>query len=138
MLLLTFVALFLNTLTYWGRLSANKNNGKHMSEVVGFHATVTQEVIRLNISDFNLSGGCFGNDIIQKCTKWSQIGVHGLIIGQVFAKFQCASDIFAFVWPKFVFVYIFSNQIAFFVKNNLREARRAIPKLEKNNLSDII
>ena len=28
--------------------------------------------------DFSLSGGCFGTDIIQKCTKWSQIGVHGL------------------------------------------------------------
>ena len=29
-------------------------------------------------SDFNLSGGCFGTDIIQNCTKWSNIGVHGL------------------------------------------------------------
>jgi hypothetical protein len=33
-----------------------------------------------HISDFNLSVGCFGTDIIQKCTKWSQIGVHGLKI----------------------------------------------------------
>ena len=44
-----------------------------------------------NFTDFNLSGGCFGTDIIQKCTKWSQIGVHGLKICQIFAKFQCAS-----------------------------------------------
>ncbi len=44
-----------------------------------------------DIADFNLSPGCFGTDIIQKCTKWSQIGVHGLKIGQIFAKFQCAS-----------------------------------------------
>ena len=42
-------------------------------------------------SDFNLSGGCFGTDIIQKWTKWFQIGVHGLIVGPIFAKFQCAS-----------------------------------------------
>ena len=31
-------------------------------------------------SDFNLSVGCFGTDIFQKYTKWSQIGVHGLTI----------------------------------------------------------
>jgi hypothetical protein len=40
----------------------------------------------INLSDFNLSGGCFGTDIIQNCTKWSQIGVHGLKIGQIFPK----------------------------------------------------
>ena len=33
----------------------------------------------LNVPDFNLSGGCFGTDIIKKCKKWSQIGVHRLI-----------------------------------------------------------
>ena len=43
------------------------------------------------LSDFSLSGDCFGTDIIQKCTKWFQIGVHGLKIGQIFAKFQCVS-----------------------------------------------
>ena len=37
-----------------------------------------------------LKRGCSGTDIIQKCTKWSQIGVHGLRIGQISAKFQCA------------------------------------------------
>ena len=42
-------------------------------------------------SDFNLSGGCFGTDIIQKCTKWSQIGAHGLKIWPIFAKFECVS-----------------------------------------------
>ena len=37
---------------------------------------------RYNIlnTDFNLSPGCFGTDIIQQCTKWSNIGVHGLNI----------------------------------------------------------
>ena len=43
------------------------------------------------LSDFKLSPGCFGTDIIQKCTKWSQIGVHRLKIWQIFAKFQCVS-----------------------------------------------
>ena len=42
-------------------------------------------------TDFNLSVGCFGTDIIKKSTKWSQIGVHGLKIGQTFTKIQCAS-----------------------------------------------
>ena len=40
-------------------------------------------------ADFSLSGGCFGTDIIQKYTKWFQIGVHRLKIGQIFAKCQC-------------------------------------------------
>ena len=43
-----------------------------------------------NIADFSLSGVCFGTDIIQKYTKWFQIGVHGLKIGQIFSKLQCA------------------------------------------------
>ena len=42
-------------------------------------------------SDFNLSDCCFGTDIIQKYTKWAQIGVHGLKIEPIFAKFQCES-----------------------------------------------
>ena len=48
------------------------------------------DCVALN-SDFNLSGGCFGTDIIQNCTKWSNIGVHGLSFGPIFAKFHCAS-----------------------------------------------
>ena len=43
------------------------------------------------LSDFNLSPGCFGTDIIQNCTKWSNIGVHGLKIGPIEAEFQGAS-----------------------------------------------
>ncbi len=51
------------------------------------------------MGDFvSLSVGCFGTDIIQKCTKWSQIGVHGLKIGQIFAKFQCASFLIRTMW----------------------------------------
>ena len=42
-------------------------------------------------SDFNLSGDCSGTDIIQECTKWFQMRVHGLEIGQIFAKCQRAS-----------------------------------------------
>ena len=42
-------------------------------------------------SDFNLNPGCFGTDIIQKCTKWYHVGVHGLKIGQMFPTFQCMS-----------------------------------------------
>ena len=38
-----------------------------------------------------LKHGLFWYGLIQKCTKWCQIGVHGLKIGQIFAKFQCAS-----------------------------------------------
>ena len=42
-------------------------------------------------SDFNLSGGCFGTEIIQNCTKWSNIGVHGLSFGPIEAEFQGVS-----------------------------------------------
>ena len=41
-------------------------------------------------ADFNLRGGCFGTEIIQRCTKWSQIEVHGLKIWPIFAKVKCA------------------------------------------------
>ena len=43
-------------------------------------------------SDFSLSVGCFGTDIIQKSTKWFQIGVHGLKFGQIFTKLQCVQN----------------------------------------------
>ena len=42
-------------------------------------------------TDFSLSPGCFGTNIIQNCTKWSNIGVHGLKIGPIEAEFQGAS-----------------------------------------------
>ena len=41
-------------------------------------------------ADFNWCGGCFGTDIVQNCTKSSNLGVHGLIFGLSFSKFQCA------------------------------------------------
>ena len=44
----------------------------------------------LLIADFNLSGGCFGTDIVQNYTKCSNIEAHGLIFWPIFAKFQCA------------------------------------------------
>ena len=37
------------------------------------------------LTDFNLSAGCYGTDVIRKCTKWFKIGAHGLKIGQIFA-----------------------------------------------------
>ena len=43
------------------------------------------------LSNFNLSEGCFGTDIIQNCTKWSDIIIHGLSFRPIFAKFHCAS-----------------------------------------------
>ena len=47
--------------------------------------------LMLLLSDFNLSGGCFGTEIIQNCMKWSNIGVHGLRLGPIEAEFQGAS-----------------------------------------------
>ena len=34
-------------------------------------------------ADFILSGGRFGTHIIQNCTKWSNVGVHGLSFGPI-------------------------------------------------------
>ena len=42
-----------------------------------------------NVADFHLSPGCFCTDI-PKRTKWFQMGVHGLKIGQIFTKCQGA------------------------------------------------
>ena len=42
------------------------------------------------IPDFNLSDGCSYTDIVQFFTKWSQIGVHRLKLGQIVAKLQGA------------------------------------------------
>ena len=41
-------------------------------------------------ADFNLSPGCFGTEIIKNCTKWSNIGLHGLRLGPIEAEFQGA------------------------------------------------
>ena len=49
-----------------------------------------QKYNKAYIADFNLSGGCFGTEIIPKCTKWSNIKIHGLFFGPILAKFQCA------------------------------------------------
>ena len=46
---------------------------------------------RSECADFNLSGGCFGTEIIQNFTKLSNIGVHGLRLGPIEAEFQGAS-----------------------------------------------
>ena len=45
-----------------------------------FHPEGTQPEVDVSKqdSDFNLSGACFGTDIIPKCTKLFQMGVHGL------------------------------------------------------------
>ena len=40
---------------------------------------------------FSLNGGCFGTDIIQIFTKWSNVGVHGLSYGPFVTKLHCAS-----------------------------------------------
>ena len=51
-------------------------------------------------ADFSLSPGGFGTDIIQKCTKWCQIGVHGLNIFKFFATFHCVSCLVRFFLKK--------------------------------------
>ena len=47
--------------------------------------------LNTHLTDFNLSGGCFGTEIIKNCTKWSNIAVHGLSFGPIEAEFQGAS-----------------------------------------------
>ena len=62
-------------------------------------------------SGFNLSGGCFGTDIVQKWTKWSQIGLHGLKFGQIFAKCQCALFLLRQMHKKLKHIFRNSNII---------------------------
>ena len=88
-------------------------------------------------SDFNLSGGCFGTDIIQKCTKWSQIGVHGLKIWPIFAKFQCASFLIRKNLEKWQYGRKKHKNVVFREKKSLR-SYTGHTKVGKNKFSDII
>ena len=93
------------------------------------------------LADFNLSGGCFGIDIIQKCTKWFQIGVHGLEIGQIFAKFQCASFLVRNYTHKIQQtsnILKYNWNMSFFVKQQSPRSYRRHTQIGKNNLSAII
>ena len=111
-----FLLLFL----IWIRLSLKQKMlaSECWSTLTGYKTTIARKLFCIHQKcRLQLKRGLFWYDIIQKCTKWCQIGVHGLKIGQIFAKFQCA-----FFW---------SETMSFFVKTNLWEATRAIPKLEK-------
>ena len=90
-----------------------------------------------HLSDFNLSVGCFGTDIIQKCTKWSQIGVHGLKIWPIFAKFQCASFLIPKNQEKWEYDRKKHKNVVFREKKSLR-SYTGHTKVGKNKLSDII
>ena len=81
-------------------------------------------------ADFSLSGGCFGTDIIQNCTKWSNMGLHGLSYGPFVAKLRCASSLNS---KKSRTMTIWSNktQTCCFSWKNLWEATCLTPKLEK-------
>ena len=68
-------------------------------------------------ADFNLSVGCFGADIIQKCTKWIQIGVHGLKIVQIFAKIECVCWSIRQMWK--IYNVVENTQIYFVVITSL-------------------
>ena len=86
-------------------------------------------------ADFKFSGGCFGTDIIQKCTKWFQIGVHRLICWPIFTKFTFAFFLMRTNMEKRQYGRK-KNTCSVSWKNRL-QATRLIPKLEKNMFSDI-
>ena len=91
---------------------------------------------RYQNTDFSLSGGCFGTDIIKNCTKLSNIGVHGLIFWPIFAKFQCASFLIRKNVEK-------NNMVEKTPKcgcswKDLWEATCLTPKLEEKKSSNII
>ena len=52
---------------------------------------VVQREAKEKYHRLNWRVSCYGTNIVQKCTKWSQMRVHRLISGQIFAKFQCVS-----------------------------------------------
>ena len=45
----------------------------------------------INKYRLQLKRGLFWTDMIQNCTKWSNMGVHGLSYGPFVAKLRCAS-----------------------------------------------
>jgi hypothetical protein len=96
-----------------------------------------RQPVNIQISDFNLSGGCFGTDIIQKCTKWSQVGVHGLKIWPIFAKFQCASFSIRKNVEKWQYGRTKHKNVVFREKKSLR-SYTGHTKVGKRKNSDII
>ena len=89
------------------------------------------------VPDFNFSVGCFGTDIIQKCTKWSQIGVHGLKIGQIFANFNARLFWFEKMWKQNDMVEKKHKHVIFCETTSLR-SYTGHTKIGKTNLPDII
>ena len=73
-----------------------------------------------NYSDFSLSPGCFGTEIIKNCTKWSNIGVHGLSFGPIEAEFQGASFLFEKIMKNDNLVQKNIKILFFFEKKSLR------------------
>ena len=85
------------------------------------------DVTVIHLADFNLSGGCFGTEIIQNCTNWSNIGVHCLRLGPIEAEFQGASFLVqknAGKWSK-------KHKNVVFGENHFWEAKCLTPKMEK-------
>ena len=80
-----------NSCFRWGTRTTRTGSGNGLS----FRRWATTKCYNKTLgwynTDFHLSPSCFGTDMIQKCTQWSQMRVHRLKFGQVFAKFQCAS-----------------------------------------------
>ena len=86
-------------------------------------------VYHTNCADFSLSGGCFGTDIIQKCTTWYQIGVHGLKIWQIFTTIQFA------IRKKWKLQDGRQNKHKHVAPHEKKgEVTRAIPKYEKKSI----
>ena len=79
----------------------------------------------------------FGTDITQKCAKWSQIGVHGLKMWQIFAKFQCASFSIRTNVEKMQYGRTKRKNVVFREKISLR-SYTGHTQVGKNKFSDII
>ena len=107
---------------------------KHINIFTNIYKYIQTDTQR---TDFNLSVGCFGTDIIQKCTKWSQIGVHGLKIWPIFAKFQCASFLNRKNLQKWQYGRKKHKNVVFREKKSLR-SYTGHTKVGKNKFSDII
>ena len=91
----------------------------------------------LHCADFNLGRGCFGTDIIRNCTKLSNIKIHELIFGPIFAKFDCASFSIQKNGEKWQYGPKKHKHVVFRKKKSLR-SYMPHTKLGKNKCSDIV
>ena len=85
-----YLQYILATLDYCKRLPTSCKGLRSLVFVAGESQSTLSAFLVHGLIRLQLKRGLFWYRHYPKCTKWSQIGVHGLMFLPIFAKFQCA------------------------------------------------